>query len=101
MLINIILINDKFKFTTFSILLLEILPKEYIYILSTDYNGNKTINSIKEYGIKIQKNNNARDLYFKGVFGGIPTTDYIDFEEIKYALEDSEDNEENTDGEET
>lgn len=94
-------ITGQLIITTHNTLLLEILPKEYIYILSTDYKGNKSINSIKEYGIKIQKNNNARDLYFKGVFGGIPTTDYIDFEEIKYALEDSEDNEENADGEET
>ena len=94
-------ITGQLIITTHNTLLLEILPKENIYILSTDYNGNKTINSIKEYGIKIQKNNNARDLYFKGVFGGIPTTNYIDFEEIKYALEDSEDNEENADGEET
>ena len=94
-------ITGQLIITTHNTLLLEILPKENIYILSTDYNGNKTINSIKEYGIKIQKNNNARDLYFKGVFGGIPTTDYIDFEEIKYALEDSKDNEETADGEET
>lgn len=91
-------ITGQLIITTHNTLLLEILPKEYIYILSADYNGNKTINSIKEYGIKIQKNNNARDLYFKGVFGGIPTTDYIDFEEIKYALED---NEETANGEET
>ncbi len=82
-------ITGQLIITTHNTLLLEILPKEYIYILSTDYNGNKTINSIKDYEIKIQKNNNARDLYFKEVFGGIPTTDYIDFEEIKYALEDS------------
>lgn len=94
-------ITGQLIITTHNTLLLETLPKEYIYILLTDYNGNKTINSIKEYGIKIQKNNNARDLYFKGVFGGIPTTDYIDFEEIKYALEDSEDNGENANGEET
>lgn len=94
-------ITGQLIITTHNTLLLEKLPREYIYILSTDYNGNKTINSIKEYRIKIQKNNNARDLYFKGVFGGIPTTDYIDFEEIKYALEDSEDNGENANGEET
>ena len=87
--------------TTHNTLLLEILPKENIYILSADYNGNKTINCIKEYGIKIQRNNNARDLYFKGVFGGIPTTDYIDFEEIKYVLEDSKDKEETANGDET
>lgn len=91
-------ITGQLIITTHNTLLLEILPKENIYILSTDYNGNKTINSIKEYGIKIQRNNNARDLYFKGVFGGIPTTYYIDFEEIKYALEG---NEGTTDGEET
>ena len=91
-------ITGQLIITTHNTLLLEILPKENIYILSTDYNGNKSINSIKEYGIKIQKNNNARDLYFKGVFGGIPTTDYIDFEEIKYALEC---NEGTADGEET
>ena len=83
-------ITGQLIITTHNTLLLEILPKEYIYILSTDYNGNKTINSIKEYGIKIQKNNNARDLYFKGVFGGIPNADYIDFEEIKYALASTE-----------
>lgn len=94
-------ITGQLIITTHNTLLLEILPKENIYILSTDYNGNKTINSIKEYGIKIQRNNNARDLYFKGLFGGIPTTDYIDFEEIKYALEDSKDDEETADGEET
>lgn len=94
-------ITGQLIITTHNTLLLEILPKENIYILSTDYNGNKTINSIKEYGIKIQRNNNARDLYFKGVFGGIPTTDYIDFEEIKYALEDSEDNEGTANGKAT
>ncbi len=94
-------ITGQLIITTHNTLLLEILPKEYIYILSTDYNGNKEINSIKGYGIRIQKSNNARDLYLKGIFGGIPTTDYIDFEEIKYALEDSEEKEENADIEET
>ena len=94
-------ITGQLIITTHNTLLLEVLPKENIYILSTDYDGNKMINSIKDYGIKIQKNNNARDLYFKGIFGGIPTTNYIDFEEIKYALENSEDNEENADGKET
>lgn len=94
-------ITGQLIITTHNTLLLEILPKEYIYMISTDYNGNKTINSIKEYGTKIQRNNNARDLYLKGVFGGIPTTDYIDFEEIKYALKDSKDNEETVDDKES
>ena len=82
-------ITGQLIITTHNTLLLEVLPKECIYILATDYNGNKAINSIKNYETKIQKNNNARDLYFKGVFGGIPNTDFIDFEEIKYNFEDS------------
>jgi len=43
--------------------------------------------------MKIQKNNNARDLYLKGLFGGIPMTDYIDFEEIRYTLNETKDGE--------
>ena len=82
-------ITGQLIITTHNTLLLEVLPKECIYILSSDYNGNKQIKSIKEYEQKVQRNNNARDLYLKGLFGGIPTTDYIDFEEIKYALEDA------------
>lgn len=94
-------ITGQLIITTHNTLLLEILPKECIYILSADYEGNKYIYSIKEYGITIQKNHNARDLYFKGLFGGIPTTSYVDFEEIKYVLEDSEEKEEKNNGEET
>ena len=69
-------------------LLRELVPNENIYILTGDYLGNKSIDCIKEYGFRIQTNHNVRDLYFKGLFGGIPTTSYIDFEEIKYALEE-------------
>ena len=34
------------------------------------------------------------------MFGGVPTTTYVDFEEIKYVLEDSTDKEVETNGEE-
>ena len=94
-------ITGQLIITTHNTLLLEVLPKDCIYLLATDYKGNKTINSIQEYGMKIQKNNNARDLYLKGMFGGIPTTDYIDFEEIKYALENPKNSEEKTNDDET
>ena len=94
-------ITGQLIITTHNTLLLEVLPKECIYILSTDYEGNKNICTIKEYGIKIQKNHNVRELYFKGLFGGIPTTSYVDFEEIKYVLEDSNEKEVKNSGEET
>lgn len=92
-------ITGQLIITTHNTLLLEILPKECIYILSTDYKGDKNICTIKEYGVKIQKNHNIRDLYFKGVFGGVPTTSYVDFEEIKYVLEDSKEKEKYNDSE--
>lgn len=94
-------ITGQLIITTHNTLVLEVLPKECIYILSTDYEGNKNICTIKEDGIKIQKNHNVRELYFKGLFGGIPTTSYVDFEEIKYVLEDSNEKEVKNNGEET
>lgn len=88
-------INGQLIVTTHNTLLLESLPKEYIYILISDYEGNKQINSINDYETKVQKNNNARDLYLKGAFGGIPLSDYIDFETIKYVLNNKQQEREN------
>ena len=76
-------ITGQLIFTSHNTLLLEILPKEIIYIISLDLNGNKTIKSIKEMKINVQKNNNIRDLYFKGVFGGITLINPINMEDIK------------------
>ena len=84
-------ITGQLIITTHNTLLLEFLPKENVYILTTDYDGNKKLNSINDYEFKIQKNNNIRDLYFKGVFGGISYSDFIDFETIRSELEDIED----------
>lgn len=87
-------ITGQLIITTHNTLLLEVLPKENIYILSVDYMGNKMIHAIRDYdNVKLQKNHNARDLYLKGVFGGIPMCDYIDFEEIRYAFGEQEDDE--------
>lgn len=76
-------IKGQLIITTHNTLLLEFLKKEELYVIRSDYNGNKEINCLNEYDIKIQKNHNPRDLYLKGLFGGIPMGDYIDFEEIK------------------
>lgn len=83
-------ITGQLIITTHNTLLLETLPKELIYVLSVDKKGNKKVQSIKEMGINIQKNNNVRDLYLKGVFGGIPLADTINFEEIKNNIEEDE-----------
>ena len=79
-------ITGQLIITTHNTLLLETLPAKELYIITVDLNGNKEINCINDYNFKIQKHNNVRDLYFKGLFGGIPSSDYIDFEEIKNTL---------------
>ena len=95
MIKNIIMsIKDELKgqliITTHNTLLWEFLPKNEVYIIDVDYKGNKSINCITDYNVKIQKNHNNRDLYFKGVFGGVPNGEYIDFEDIRRTLEDFE-----------
>ena len=79
-------ITGQLIITTHNTLLLETLPAKELYIITVDLYGNKEINCINDYDFKIQKHNNVRDLYFKGLFGGIPSSDYIDFEEIKNTL---------------
>lgn len=91
MLIKNIIISMKDKITgqliitTHNTLLLETLPPKELYVITISCERNKEINCIADY--KIQRNNNARNLYLKGMFGGVPVGDYIDFEGItKYRI---------------
>ncbi len=81
-------ITGQLIITTHNTLLLETLPPKELYLITFDYDRNKEINCITDYDFKIQKNNNVRDLYFKGLFGGIPVGEYIDFDDIKNTLID-------------
>jgi len=83
-------ITGQMIITTHNTLLLEELPKESIYLIVVDRDGKKSINSLKDYNYRIQKNNNTRNLYLKGMFGGIPLSEYIDFEAIKEVMKDKE-----------
>ena len=76
-------ITGQLIITTHNTLLMETLDKQDIYIIVSDYKGQKQVNCIDDYDIKIQKNHNIRELYLKGVFGGIPSVNMIDFTEIK------------------
>lgn len=79
-------ITGQLIITTHNTLLMETLDKQDIYIIVSDYKGQKIVNCIDDYDINIQKNNNIRELYLKGVFGGIPSINMIDFTEIKERL---------------
>ena len=76
-------ITGQLIITTHNTLLMETLNKQDIYIIVSDYKGQKCVNCIDDYDINVQKNNNIRELYLKGAFGGIPSINMIDFTEIK------------------
>lgn len=67
-------------FTTHNTLLLETIDPNSVYIINLDSEGNKEVSCCSDYDYKrIQKTNNLRNLYLKGMFGGIPYSTGIDF----------------------
>lgn len=83
-------IDGQLIITTHNTFLMEHLKPKNVYVINSDYMGNKTVNCLNEY--RIGANNNIRNLYMKGMFGGIPVEDPLDFDEIVMIL-----NDENTD----
>lgn len=65
--------------TTHNTLLLESIDPQSTYVIYVDCDGNKEARCIADYGERVQKTNNMRNLYLKGIYGGIPYTDEIDF----------------------
>ena len=74
--------------TTHNTALLEVLDAKSAYVIDIDYMGNKTVNSIDDL-VRIQPNNNMRSMYLKGLFGGTPVNDEIDYGEIIQILRDN------------
>ena len=95
LLLNCILISllphitGQLIITTHNTLLLEKISPNNAYVISTDYTGEKEINCLSDFGIKENDNHNARLMYLKGVFGGTPFVDYIDFSKIIHELNES------------
>ena len=83
-------ITGQLIITTHNTLLLETLDKSNIYIIVVDHDGKKTINCMEDYDFEIQKNHNKRDLYLKGLFGGVPFVSRIDFDSIIDKIEKEE-----------
>jgi len=68
--------------TTHNTMLLESIDPKSVYVIYVDYKGNKRASCIDDYDIRIQKNNNVRDMYLKGLFGGVPYSGNIDCSNI-------------------
>ena len=74
--------NAQFIVTTHSTYLMELLPKENVYILVSDVFGRKSIISIDNFEFRTQKNNNIRLKYLRGDYYGIPNVGYLDFNDL-------------------
>lgn len=70
-------INGQLIITTHNTYLLEALHPQSIYVINVDYQGNKEIHCLDEYDI--HGTNNIRSMYIKGLFGGVPVVDEIEY----------------------
>lgn len=68
--------------TTHNTTLLETeIKKDYIYLFNIDFNGKKILIPITEYE-REHPNTNFRKRYLKGLYGGIPMINDIDFDDL-------------------
>lgn len=79
--------------TTHNTSLLEELNRDNVYILNVDDLGNKKIYNVKDSGFRIQQNHSLYQNYKKGVFGGVPSPGYFDFNDICDCLKDNDNDE--------
>lgn len=73
-------ITGQLIFTTHNTTLLESLKPYETYIIDGNYNGEKEIICLDDY--KLQDHNSLRLRYMKGLFGGVPLVDEIDYSTI-------------------
>lgn len=73
-------ISGQLIITTHNTMLLEEIDPHSAYLIQVDYQGNKNVKCLAEFPIK--SNNNARRQYLKGMFGGTPYIDGIDYTSI-------------------
>lgn len=73
--------------TTHNTILLESeLKKEDIYLFNVNYNAEKKLISLTEFGERNHKNFNMRKRYISGLYNGIPFVSEIDFDELVFSL---------------
>ncbi len=81
-------IEGQIIITTHNTMLLESdLPKECIYIFSVDENANKELLPLSAFEEHLHPNLNIRKRYLKGMYGGVPISMDVDFNELKHIME--------------
>lgn len=78
-------INGQLIITTHNTMLLEEIDPRSAYVICVDYLGNKEVKCMADFSI--QNSNNARIKYLKGLFGGTPYIEGIDYDTIVHEIE--------------
>jgi hypothetical protein len=79
----------QFVATTHNTYLMQNLPREDIYVLSTDIFGVKNLISLDKYEFRTQKNHNVQSKYLRGDYSGIPSIGYFDVLEVVSEVRES------------
>lgn len=73
--------------TTHNTMLIDsLIPKENIYVFNANSKAEKELIAITDFNGRIHKNNNPRKKYLSGLYGGVPMSADIDFEELIESL---------------
>lgn len=89
-------ITGQLIITTHNTYLLETIDIKSIYVINIDYLGNKEVVSLDRFP-RIQGTNNPRLMYLRGLFGGVPLTENLDYDAIINELAINSDNGESED----
>ncbi|MFV0527798.1 MAG: AAA family ATPase [Lachnospiraceae bacterium] len=79
-------ITGQLIITTHNTFMLETIDIKSAYVINVDYLGNKEVKCLNKYP-RIQGTNNPRNMYLKGLFGGVPIVDIVDYDEIIETLQ--------------
>ena len=89
-------ITGQLIITTHNTYLLETVDIKAIYVINVDYLGNKEVVCLDRFP-RIQGNNNPRLMYLRGLFGGVPMSENLDYDAIISELAINADNGESED----
>ena len=82
-------ITGQLIITTHNTYMLETIDPKSAYVINVDYQGNKDVKSLDQF-TRIQGTNNPRTMYLKGLFGGVPIIDTVDYDSILQELTEDE-----------
>lgn len=87
------IITGQLIMTSHNTLLLEsseMIENKHVYVINIDEFGNKEINALDKYDLRVHKNHNRRSQYLKGLYQGTPLVGNLDFESVAKQLRKTE-----------